>query len=74
MTKTSLVLVGLLVTGSPGWSQPPEAVIDPVNGLSIEDVVARALRVNGDILVSQETVAAAQGNHVYVIAGRRSQK
>jgi cobalt-zinc-cadmium efflux system outer membrane protein len=35
-----------------------------VSGRTVEDLVTQALRTNGDILVSQQMVAAAQGNLV----------
>jgi outer membrane protein, heavy metal efflux system len=55
------VLVGVLVVTPAAWGQSA-GVMDPVNGLSAEDLVLRALPRNGDLLAAQQQVAAARGS------------
>jgi cobalt-zinc-cadmium efflux system outer membrane protein len=38
-----------------------EPVLDPVNGRTLEDLTALALRQNGDVLAAEQTAAAAEG-------------
>ena len=50
----------LLAVLPPAWGQSA-GVLDPVHGLSAEDLVARALPRNGDLLAARQQVAAARG-------------
>ena len=62
--KSSLAAV-LLLAGPQAWSQESaEAVIDPVNGRTVEQLVEMAMQRNGDILVTRQQVAVAQGGLV----------
>src|SRR5262249_24393773 len=40
----------------------PDNVIDPEHGRTVDELVSIALRQNGDVLVTQQQVAAARGN------------
>ena len=51
----------LLAVLPPAWGQSA-GVLDPVHGLSAEDLVARALPRNGDLLAARQQVAAARGS------------
>lgn len=52
----------LLAGSAPAWCQA--SVIDPVRGRTVEELVDIALRQNGNVLVMQQRVAAAQGGLV----------
>ncbi len=55
---SAAVLLAVLPTA---WGQSA-GVLDPVHGLSAEDLVARALPRNGDLLAARQQVAAARGS------------
>jgi len=55
--KSSLAAV-LLLAGPQVWGQQSaEAVIDPVKGRTVEQLVELAMQRNGDILVTRQQVA-----------------
>src|SRR5689334_20250561 len=61
MHKSRLLLM-LVALGVSAWSQqPPESIIDPVNGRTVEDLIDLALRQNGELLAVQQQVAVARG-------------
>lgn len=62
MRKRFYLWVPLLLGIPAAWSQP--SVIDPVGGRTVEELVDIALRQNGDALVMQQRVSAAQGDLV----------
>ena len=63
--KSSLLAAVVLSAGPQTWGQQSaEAVIDPVNGRTVEQLVELAMRKNGDVLVTRQQVAVAQGGLV----------
>jgi len=59
-TSSLLLLAGSLAHGQ----QLNQVVIDPVNGRTVQQLVELALQKNGDVLVTRQQVAVAQGNLV----------
>lgn len=57
------LLVVALLGSVPAWSQSiTEAVIDPVNGLTANELVRLSIRHNGAILSGEQDIAAARGD------------
>ncbi len=58
--KTAWLAAALGIAGAV-WAQAPDDVVDPVNGSTVEELAARAVAENGDLLAGRQEVAAAQG-------------